>query len=374
MSVPVRSRFHTMRGETGSLWALVLLVALATPLIMGNPGRLDTSVTMATFAIIAISLGLCYGLGGMLSFAQATFASLGAYATAIVTTRLELSPFIGLIFAVALPMLLAYAMARLIVRLSPLALALATLAFSQLVQLVFNEGGDLTGGYIGMSGIPDIPFLPNLLSRHLFGWLLVLIVLAIYIRIRSSNQGRALRTISTDSTLAASVGIKVTPRLSAAFALGGGIAGLGGWYYAHMRSYMAPSSLSLDLSFMIAIAVIVGGRRTLLGPVFGTVLVVLLRDSVPGSEVHGMFYGAGLIIALLLFPEGVLGENWKARFNRLFRRVVASDADNNPSGDGSGGGRPSPRREAAEQKSATEQLSSMDERSISAPTTTGSSS
>lgn len=373
MSVPIRSRIHTMRGETGSLWVLVLLVALTTPLIMGNPGHLDTSVTMATFAIIAVSLGLCYGLGGMLSFAQATFASLGAYATAIVTTRLELPPFIGLIFAIALPMLLAYAMARLIVRLSPLALALATLAFSQLVQLVLNEGGDLTGGYIGMSGIPDIPFLPNLLSRHLFGWLLVLIVLAIYIRIRSSNQGRALRTISTDATLAASLGIKVTPRLSAAFALAGGIAGLGGWYYAHMRSYLAPSSLSLDLSFMIAIAVIVGGRRTLLGPVFGTVLVVLLRDSVPGSEVHGMFYGAGLIIALLLFPEGVLGENWRARFNSLFRRGVASGADNNPGADdGPSGERPALRRETAEQKSATE--SGRNDRAISAPTTTGSSS
>jgi branched-chain amino acid transport system permease protein len=303
---------------------MIMLVALVTPLIAARPAYLDTSVTIATFSLIAISLGLSYGLGGMLSFAQATFASLGAYATAIVTMKLEVSPLVGLIFSITVPMVLAYGMARLIVRLSPLALGLATLAFSQLVQLLINEGGELTGGYVGLSGIPPIPFLPNLFSGHLFGWFLVAVVLLIYVRLRTSNHGRALRTISTDSVLAASLGIPVTPRLSAAFALSAAIAGMGGWYYAHMRSYLAPSSLSLDLSFMIAIAVIVGGRRTLLGPVFGTVLVVLLQDSLPGSEVHGMFYGAGLILALLVFPEGVLGEDWKGRIRRGFGRDTSN--------------------------------------------------
>ncbi|MGO4384734.1 branched-chain amino acid ABC transporter permease [Specibacter sp. RAF43] len=324
MTTQMARRNHLFNNGSSPVVVMIILVAAVTPFIAGNPGYLDTSVTIATFSVIAVSLGLSYGLGGMLSFAQATFASLGAYATAIVTMNMGVSPLIGLIFSIAVPLVLAFCMARLIVRLSPLALGLATLAFSQLIQLLVNEGGDLTGGYVGLSGIPPIPFLPNLFWGHLFGWFLVAVVLVIYVRLRTSNQGRALRTISTDSVLAASLGIPVTARLSAAFALAGGLAGLGGWYYAHMRSYMAPSSLSLDLSFMIAIAVIVGGRRTLLGPIIGVVLVVLLQDSVPGSEVHGMFYGVGLIIALLVFPEGVLGEDWRARWRRWFRRGIGT--------------------------------------------------
>ncbi len=63
---------------------------------------------------------------------------------------------------------------------------------------------------------------------------------------------------------------------------------------------------------MVAIAVIVGGRRTILGPVLGTAFVVLLQDLMPGAEIHGMYYGVALIITLLLFPEGVMGINWKA--------------------------------------------------------------
>ncbi|TRW45884.1 branched-chain amino acid ABC transporter permease [Georgenia yuyongxinii] len=307
---------------------LVVVVAAVSPLLVGNAGRLDTSITMATFAIIAVSLGLSYGLGGMLSLAQATFASIGAYGTAIVSTSWGLPPTLGLVLAVAVPTVVAYGMARLIVRLSPLALALATLAFSQLVQLAVNEGGDLTGGYIGISGIPGLAWFSSAESLHALGWALVVLAMLVVLRVRSSNRGRALVAISTDTTLAKSVGIPVNAHLASAFALGGAIAGVAGWYYAHTRGYLAPASLSLDVSFMIAIAVIVGGRRTLLGPIVGTVLIVLLRDLVPGAESHGMFYGGGLILALLLFPEGVMGENWTARLRRIrHRRSGAAPTD-----------------------------------------------
>lgn len=296
--------------------ALAAIIGVVTPLIAPHPALIDTSVTMATFSLIAISLAMSYGLGGMLSFAQASFASIGAYATAIATVNYGLSPFIGLIFAIAIPALLSFATARLIVRLSPLALGLATLALSQVIELLADEGGEFTGGYIGISGIPEIPFVTDWLWLHLLGWISVLGVLIAYIRLRYSNAGRSLKAISTDDTLAQGLGIRPVLQLTLLFALSGAVAGFAGWFYAHSRTYVAPSSLALDVSFMVAIAVIVGGRRTVIGPVLGTVLIVLLRDMLPGTESHGMFYGAALVVTLLLFPEGIMGMNWSSLFRR----------------------------------------------------------
>ncbi len=297
-------------GEVQKVLALAAIILAATPLIAPSPTLVDTSVTMATFSLISISLAMSYGLGGMLSFAQASFASIGAYATAIVTVNYGLSPFVGLIFAIAIPTLLSFATARLIVRLSPLALGLATLALSQVVELLADEGGEFTGGYIGISGIPEVPFVTDWLWLHLIGWACVVAVLVAYVRLRHSNAGRSLQAISTDNTLAQGMGVHPVLQMTLLFALSGAVAGFAGWFYAHSRTYLAPSSLGLDVSFMVAIAVIVGGRRTVIGPVLGTVLVVLLRDMLPGTESHGMFYGAALVITLLLFPEGIMGMNW----------------------------------------------------------------
>lgn len=299
-------------GELHQVLAIAVIVAIATPLIASNPALIDTSVTIATFSLIAISLAMSYGLGGMLSFAQAGFASIGAYATAIASVNYGLSPFVGLVFAIAVPTCLSFVTARLIVRLSPLALGMATLALSQLIELVADEGGEFTGGYIGISGIPDVPFITDWLWLHLIGWLSVVVVLMAYIRLRHSNAGRSLKAISTDSTLAQGMGVRPVLQLALLFTLSGAVAGFAGWFYAHSRTYVAPSSLGLDVSFMVAIAVVVGGRRTIMGPVLGTVLTVLMRDMLPGTESHGMFYGAALVATLLLFPEGVMGMNWSA--------------------------------------------------------------
>lgn len=314
-------------SDLQQVFILAAIIAIATPLLMGKPALLDTSVTMATFSLIAISLAISYGLGGMLSFAQASFASIGAYASAIAAVRYGLSPFIGLLFAITIPTLLCFATARLIVRLSPLALALATLALSQVIELLTDEGGEFTGGYIGISGIPEIPFVHDWMWLHVLGWVFVIIVLIAYTRLRYSNAGRSLKAISVDDTLAQSLGIRPVLQLTLLFALSGAVAGFAGWFYAHSRTYLAPSSLSLDASFMVAIAVILGGRRTIIGPVLGTVLIVLMQDMLPGTESHGMFYGSALVLTLLLFPEGIMGVNWSSllRLRRQSRQRSKPD-------------------------------------------------
>lgn len=151
---------------------LVLLgiLAIASGITYGHAFWLDNSIIIAIFALMAISVGLCYGQAGILSMATAGFASVGAFGTAILTTRYGLSPYIGLVFAVLAPMLLAYPIARALTRLSPMPLSMATFLLSGILEIAVREGGDFTGGYIGLSGIPRLSIAETAQGMHFVAW------------------------------------------------------------------------------------------------------------------------------------------------------------------------------------------------------------
>lgn len=294
------------------------LALLVTPFIAGSTTHLDTSRIIAMWALIAVSLGICYGQAGILSVGQAAFASLGAYATAIATSNYDLPMVVGLGLSLLVPVVLAYPLARVIVRLSPLALALSTLVLSEILHHALSSGGDFTGGFIGISGIPRLPGTSPL-AVHFLGWGAVLLAVIVAAHLRDSTQGRALRIISKDQVLARSLGVPVESRLSAVFALSSLIAGFAGWLYAHTTTYLAPESLPLGLSITIVIMVIVGGKSTVFGPVLGAIILTFILDYLPREAVQGLFYGGALVLVLLLFPEGILGRDWRGTFRRRSR-------------------------------------------------------
>ena len=295
---------------------LIFAVVIVTPMIWANVSNLDTGLTIATTALIAISAGLCYGEAGILSVAQAAFAALGAYTTAIFTTNYGWPTLAGLAAAILIPMVLAYPLALLVIRLSALALALATIMISEIIYELFAAGGSFTGGFVGLSGIPLLPF-SSPVETFLFSWLLVVIAVIGLIHIRNSTQGRALRVIQTDPLLAQSLGIPVTRRLAGVFAIAAGIAGTAGWLYAHTRGFLAPESLPLDLSITVLMMAIIGGKKHVLGAVLGAAILILVFEFVPSAQSQGMFYGTVLVLVLIFFPGGILGTN----FNK-FRTTV----------------------------------------------------
>lgn len=297
------------------------LALLVTPFIAGSSTHLDTSRIIAMWALIAVSLGICYGQAGILSVGQAAFASLGAYATAIATSNYDLPIVVGLALSLVVPAVIAYPLARVIVRLSPLALALSTLVLSEILHHLLASGGSFTGGFIGISGISRPVSSP--LAVHFLGWGAVLAAVIVAAHLRDSTQGRALRIISKDQVLARSLGVPVEARLSAVFALSSLIAGFAGWLYAHTTTYLAPESLPLGLSITIVIMVIVGGKSTVFGPVLGAIILTFILDYLPREAVQGLFYGGALVLVLLLFPEGILGRDWKSTFRR--RRGPSGD-------------------------------------------------
>lgn len=300
---------------------LVAVLAVITLLIRTNTVWLDTSVVIAIYSLLALSVGISYGQAGILSVAQAAFASIGAYATAIVTTRYDLPALLGLLLALALPPLIAYPLARLVTRLSALSLAIATLVFGQAVDIILREGGDFTGGYIGLSGIPPLPLASGLLEYHLLAWAAVLVVTALFSNLIDSPFGRATNTLRSDSLRAVADGVNVPHVRSAILAFSASVAGLGGWLYAHHIAYIGPDSLGPSISLSVLLMAVVGGAQTVLGPIAGAALLTLLFKFIPSQEVQGMFYGGALIAVLVLSPGGLL--SLRALFGRSGAAPVA---------------------------------------------------
>lgn len=289
--------------------ALILFGALfvITLLIGGNTVWLDTSVVIAIYSLIALSVGISYGQAGILSVAQAAFASVGAYAAAIVTTRYDLPAVVGLVLALVVPPLIAYPLARLVTRLNALSLAIATLVFGQAVDIILREGGDFTGGYIGLSGIPPLSIASTLLQYHFLSWGAVLIVVILLSNLINSPFGRAASTLRSDTLRAVADGVNVPHVRSVVLALSASVAGLGGWLYAHHIAYIGPDSLGPSVSLSVLLMAVVGGAQTVLGPIVGAALLTLLFKFIPSQEVQGMFYGGALIAVLVLSPNGLLG-------------------------------------------------------------------
>jgi branched-chain amino acid transport system permease protein len=317
--------------------ALILLgvLVIVTLAIQGNPAHLDTSVIIAIYSLLALSVGICWGQAGILSVAQAALAALGAYAAAITSIKLELSPLIGLPIAVLVPMMLAYPLARVVTRLAPLALAIATFAFSEIVYTAIERGGELTGGYIGLSGIALLDFASGPVAYHVLAWSAVLVVVVLYANLRASAVGRAWNTIRHDRIRASADGANVPHMLSSVFALSAGIAGLGGWLYAHYITYVAPESLGGTVSISVLLMAVVGGAGTIIGPVVGAAVLTILQTFLPAAEVQGLFYGAALILALLFAPKGLLGlpvpralrTRWPRRRSEARTPVPAEEPD-----------------------------------------------
>lgn len=310
--------------------ALILVVALATPVIAQSPFWTDNVVLFGIFSLFALSVGMAYGQAGILSMATGAFGAIGGFSTAILTTRYGLSPIVGLIPALVLPMVLAYPLARVVTRLSPLPLSIATLVLGSVIEIAIREGGNFTGGYVGLSGIPPIPFFDTPLKMLVLSWSCLVLVVFLFNNLKAGALGRAVATARHDPLRAVADGVAVPGMLATFFALSAAVAGLGGWLYAHNLSYLGPDSLNATVSMQVLLMAIVGGVRQTLGPVVGACLLLLIVTYLPAAESQGMVFGAALVVILLVAPQGVVGSLVWARRAASFSR--SSDKVRHPLG------------------------------------------
>jgi branched-chain amino acid transport system permease protein len=298
---------------------LIVIVAAATaPAWVWNPYQLHTLIMAGIFAVLAQSLNLLLGYTGQLSLGHAAFFGIGAYATGLLTVKLEWSPWLGLVVAIALPAAAGYLIGRLALKLRGAYFVLLTISFAGMASLVSVNWMELTNGPLGVPGVPPVelslPGLPtlSLLSKAAYYYLVLAAVALCYAVCRAlvrSRVGRALVALRENETLAESVGIDGTHYLVLAAVLSAAMAGAGGGLYAHYVRFVSPEVFLFSYTVTMVIMVVAGGKGTLAGPIVGAIIFTLLPEALRALtswQWQMLLYGILLIAVLFFMPRGIV--------------------------------------------------------------------
>jgi branched-chain amino acid transport system permease protein len=254
---------------------------------------------------------------GVFSVANAGFAAIGAYLAAILTVRYGLPAPLAVAAAVVAGIACALLLSWPLARLRGVYQAIATLAFVQIVLSLNLYAEDLTGGAMGFNGIPKVVGT---------GWLVAAVVLVVYAMhaINSTRIGRAFEAVRQDEAMAASLGVSVRFHQALAFAVSGAIAGLFGALEAFHSYALEPNQFGF--AFLVAglSYVVLGGRRSIWGPVVGTAVLVALPELARSlAENRILVYGLLLIAVINFLPRGIVDTALSAVHRR---RMAAADA------------------------------------------------
>jgi len=289
-----------------------VVAALLLPLVWDHPYWLQVLAITWVFGLVAISLNLLAGTAGQVSIGHAGFLALGAYASAILTTRLQVPFGLSLLLSAAITAALGVLLCYPALRLRGQYLAIATMALGQAITLVALNWTGLTQGPKGISNIAP----PTLLGYQVttaagFYWLSLGALLAggwCIHRISQSHLGRAFRAIREDEVAARAYGIHLERYKSTAFGISAFFAAVAGVLLAHLYTYIAPDTFTHALSIQILTMVVLGGLDSVVGAVLGAAALILLPESVRFlAEYRFLMYGLLLLVLLRFRPRGLLG-------------------------------------------------------------------
>ena len=255
-------------------------------------------LSMGTNVLLALSIYLTLATG-LLTVANAAFMGIGAYTAALLTTHAGMPLFVALILGSLLPALVALAIGRPTLRLSGVYLAMATLAFGEVVRIVILNAEGLTGGALGLNGIPQ-------LTRWSDVALALALALYVLLRLARSRVGRTMTAISQDETATELMGLDVDAYKLFAFVLGGALAGLAGGLNAHFTFFISPNEYGFERAVEILAMGVLGGTGSPWGAVVGGVLITVLPELLRGlGHYRPLINGVILILIILYSPRGL---------------------------------------------------------------------
>ncbi|TCO81443.1 amino acid/amide ABC transporter membrane protein 2 (HAAT family) [Plasticicumulans lactativorans] len=298
------------------LGVLALVLALL-PLALPNNFYFDVANRIAINAIVAVGLNLLIGYAGQISMGHAGFFGLGGYVSAVLTANYGWPPLAALLVACVGVALLAYVVARPILRLKGHYLAMATLGLGMIVSIVITNESWLTGGPDGMV-VPDFEVFGLRLygEQTWYGVFAVLLVFAVWVALNiiDSPVGRALRAVHGSEVAAQVAGIDTTGYKVLVFVVSAVFATLVGSLSAHYGAFITPDKASFMHSVEFVTMVVVGGMASTFGAVVGAALLTLLPQVLSGLEDWEMVvFGLILMTSMIFMPRGLV-PSLQARF------------------------------------------------------------
>lgn len=264
---------------------LFLVVLFALPVLPHPIHVPEYWVTLLNYiglySIVAIGLVLLTGIGGMTSFGQAAFVGIGAYATAYLTTRYGVSPWLALVAGVVVTALIALMLGLVTMRLSGHFLPLGTIAWGLALFYLFGNL-EMLGKYDGINGIPVLNVVGiNLESgRHIY-YLIWLVVLGAVISVQNllnSRPGRAIRALRGGGMMAEAMGVNTGWMRVVIFVYAAVLASVSGFLYAHLQRAVNPTPFGLNHGIEFLFMAVVGGVSHVWGAVLGAAILTVLQD------------------------------------------------------------------------------------------------
>ncbi len=280
-----------------------------------DPYYLQILVNSGIGIILALGLNIVTGLTGQLSLGHGAFMSIGAFSSALITSKLGLPITLNLVVSGCITAIAAAVIGMPILRLSGDYLAICTLGFAEIIKVIFLNL-DITNRALGLTVAPPESFVP----LPILVWFVVVFAVVCTTLIHNSRFGRALSAIRCDEIAAEAMGIQVTRYKVQSFALGAFYAGVGGGLYAHFMGYINPSDFGFLKSIDILSMVVLGGMGSISGSIVGATVLSVAPEFLRFMASYRMLVYGGLLVVIMIFrPNGLMGN---VRVTELFLRAI----------------------------------------------------
>ena len=291
--------------------ALLMLVAMLAPLAVSHYFIRVLCLTIITYMCV-LSLYVLFGMCGQSSFMQCGLWGVGAYITALLTTRLHVPPIIAMLGSMAGTGLFAFLIGLVLFRLKRYYYAFSTIGMMMVLNGLFLNWTAGTGGALGISDIPPFGIGPFQVRSGMANYYLILAfatgaTVMVWMLYRSS-LGRSFMAIRDNETAANCMGINSLITKDIAFALSGILCGAAGALFSFLSGYISSTSFILSTSQLYLVIIMLGGTSSPAGALVGSLIITLLPEWFrPLKDYMMLMYGMGIMGLMIVLPEGLIG-------------------------------------------------------------------
>jgi len=259
---------------------LALIISALLPTFWPNPYYIHLMVVIGIYAILLLGLDIVVGYVGEVSLGHAALFGIGAYTAGVLNFQLGVPFLLAVPASIVVTGLFGVLLALPALRVNGPYLAMVTLAFGTIIQILINEMTFLTNGPLGLSVRKPIWFGHQITGTDYYYIVLCALVATIYVvqRILKSHLGRAFEALHDSPIASDCMGVSVYGYKVYAFVLSAGIAGLAGGLSTYAEEYISPNTYNFELTTLFLLAVIMGGRKSRTGPILGAIIVVMLPN------------------------------------------------------------------------------------------------
>lgn len=316
-----------LRGVALLAWPLLVVVGFLMPSVLGGSDRMYTTfVLIAVFAVMSYGIDIVISYLGEVSLGHTLFWAGGAYTTAVVAVKYDGPPLVSLVASLLVATALAVVLGLATIRTREFVFSLVTYA-AAVIGLTLVSNNVFLGGSDGLVGVPllELPAVGGTYTARSdadlwpVAYLALVLVVFLLARFRRSRLGASALMTQMNPDLATTLGVDVRRVRVFVFVLSAPVAALAGWLYAYQRSYVSPDLISPYFLLFMLTAVILPGRRLLLGPLVGAAILTTQQQLFSfGGDADKIVLGGLLAGVLLLSPDGLIGL-WRGAVRKMRR-------------------------------------------------------